>query len=137
MSTKLSIAQKLQILDMLEEPRATQSSVAKEFGVSRKTIQNTIANRNLLKERAGYGLNRKRCHLRIEQKFDDVNDAVYQWFMRMREKHGDIPLVESVICRKAMGFATVLGKVDFKASKGWFTCWKDRCGLSVYKVSLW
>ena len=51
-----------------------------------------------------------------------------------REKHGEVPIVESVVCAKAMRFATLLNKPDFKASKGWFTCWKNRYGLNVYKV---
>lgn len=135
MNRKLSISQKLDILEKLNEPKASQCSVAKTFGVSRKTVQNVIMNKDLLKEHADSGLNRKRCHVTVDQKFDDVNDAVYRWFMWMRDKHGEIPIVESVICKKAMSFAASLDKPDFKASKGWFSCWEDRSGLKTYKVN--
>ena len=46
---KLSVLLKLQISEKLAEPKATQSSVAKHFGVSRETIQNVIANKELLR----------------------------------------------------------------------------------------
>ncbi|VDP75587.1 unnamed protein product [Echinostoma caproni] len=111
----------------------TQTAVAKHFGVSRKTVQNVISNRTLLEERSGSGFNRKRCQLKVGQKFDEINNATYQWFIGMREKHGDVPLVEDVICWKAMEFATALGKQGFKASRGWFNCWKNRFGLSSNK----
>ena len=44
---KLSISLKLQILEKLAEPKATQSSIAKHFSVSRITIQNSIGNKEL------------------------------------------------------------------------------------------
>ena len=34
-----------------------------------------------------------------------------------RKKHVDVPIVESVVCAKAMRFANLLNKLDFKASK--------------------
>ena len=45
-----------------------------------------------------------------------------------------VPIAESVICAKAMRSATSLNKPNFKAFKLWFTCWKIRYGLNVYKV---
>ena len=124
----------LQILEKLAEPKATQSSVAKHFGVSRKTIQNVIANKELLRGVEIAKHSHKRCHLKVEQKYEDVSEATYQWLLQMREKHGEVPIVESVVCAKAMRFANLLNKLDFKASKGWFTCWKNRYGLNLYKV---
>ena len=131
---KLSISLKLQISEKLAEPKATQSSVAKQFGVSRKNIQNVIANKELLRGVEIAKHSHKRCHLKVEQKYEDVSEATYQWLLQMRERHGEVPIVESVVCAKAMRFANLLNKPDFKASKGWFTCWKNRYGLNLYKV---
>ena len=122
MSNKLSITKKLQILQKLSKAGESQSSVAKIFGVSRKTVQNVISNKELLKQADQFGVNQNRCQLKVGQKFDDVNKATYEWFVRMREKHGEIPVVESVVCRKAIQFASILEVNGFKTSKGWFSC---------------
>ena len=121
---KLSISLKLQILEKLAEPKPTQSSVAKHFGFSRKTIQNVIANKELLRGFKIAGHSHKRCHLKVEQKYGDVSEVTYHWLLQMREKHGEVTIVESVAWVKAMRFANLLNKLDFRASKGWFTSCK-------------
>ena len=131
---KFSISVKLQILEKLAKSKATQSSVAKHFGVSRKTTENVSANKELLCRVKIAKHNHKRCHLKFEQKYEDINEASSQRLLQMREKHGDVPIPRNVFCAKAMRFATLLNKLDFKASVGWFTCWENRYRLNVYKV---
>ena len=48
MSRRLTIKEKKRILDMLDEAGATQSSVAKRMGVSRKSVYNAVANRGAI-----------------------------------------------------------------------------------------
>lgn len=135
MGRRLSIVEKAEIIKKLSEPRATQTSVAKMLGVSRRTVQNAMKKEGLINEQLNNGNSRKRCHLKVDQKYGEVNDAIFQWFTRMREKHGEIPISESIICHKAMHFAKIMGVGEFKASNGWFRSWKTRHGLSSYKVS--
>jgi hypothetical protein len=40
-----------------------------------------------------------------------------------------------VVCRKAAEFGSKLGHEAFVASKGWFRSWKNKYGLTLYKVS--
>lgn len=69
-------------------------------------------------------------------KYGNLNDAVYQWFRKMREEHGEFPIVESLICKKALEIAAKLNMSEFKASKGWFRSWKGRYSISLYKVNV-
>ena len=85
-------------------------------------MQNVISNKELLKQADQFGVNQNRSQLKVGQKFDDVNKATYEWFVWMREKHGEIPVVESVVCQKTIQFASILEVNGFKLSKGWFSC---------------
>lgn len=135
MCKRLSITEKKRMLGMLDEAGATQSSVARRMGISRKSVYNTIANRKAINDFINSGASQQRCHLKVNETFHEVNEAVIQWFLAMREKYGEIPIVESVICNKAIQFSKNLGLDSFKASKGWFRSWSDRCGIRSYKVS--
>lgn len=135
MNKRLSISKKKRILDCLSQPKATQCSVAKLFGISRRTVQYVLANKELINKVIVAGVSGARCHLKVDQKFEDVNEATYKWFTEMREKHGEIPISESIICGKAIKFANMLKITGFKASKGWLRCWKERNSLKVYAVS--
>ena len=134
MSKKLTIEEKRRILDKMEEPGMTQVAVAKLLKVSRKTVQNALKQKRLLLQSSLRGSAAKRCHIIVNQKFDVINEAIFCWFSKMREKHGEIPVNEHVICKKAEKLATTMAIPEFKASRGWFRCWKDRYGLSSYKV---
>lgn len=134
MCKRLSIAEKKRVLDMLDEPGSTQSSVAKRLGISRKSVYNAVANREAIIYAISSGASEKRCHTTVHETFHEVNELTLEWFRAMREKHGEVPVVESVICSKAMSVAKRLGCDNFKASKGWFRSWTGRCGIRSYKV---
>ena len=72
---KLSIWLKSQILEKLAESQATQSSVAKHFVVSRKTIQNVIADKKLLRGVEMAKHSHKKCHLKVEQKYENADET--------------------------------------------------------------
>ena len=97
----LSISLKLHILGKVAKPKATQSSVAKHFNVFQNTIKKLIANKELVCGVEIAKHRHKRCHLKIEQKCEDVSEATYQWLLQMRERHGEVAIVESVVCAKA------------------------------------
>ena len=99
---------------MLKEPLATQRSVAKCMGVSQRTIQKIIQNRELLSALSELGTSSTRCKVKTISKFVKVNEAVFDWFTRMRDKHGELPITEGIIYHKALQFADALGEKDFK-----------------------
>ena len=135
MSRRLTIKEKKRILDMLDEAGATQSSVAKRMGVSRKSVYNAVANRDAINESVNLSGSRIRCCVKVSETYRKLNVALSGWFLAMREKHGEIPLVERVICEKAVKLARQLGLDNFKASKGWYRSWSERYGVRSYKVS--
>ncbi|KAF4531378.1 hypothetical protein B566_EDAN019502 [Ephemera danica] len=134
MKRRLSISQKSDILAKLSEPGASQSSVAKSMNVSCKTIRNVVANQDILRRYMDSGASLKKCHLKIDEKYAHLNEATFKWFQRIREKHGEIPITEAVVCKKATEFANRFGVETFKASKGWYRSWKNKHGLNVYKI---
>ena len=134
MVKRLCIKEKKAVLDMLDQPGATQSSVAKALGISRKTVYNVVSNRAVIKDFLNTDACQERCHLKTNEKFQAVNEATLAWFTAMREKHGEFPIVESIVCKKAIEIAQKLHHLDFKASKGWFRSWSERCGIKSYKV---
>lgn len=132
---KLNVTEKCKILQHLSEPGASQSSVARAVGVSRKTVQNIIANREALTTISLENVNLNRCHLKPRGNFADVDETLHDWFVTMRNAHGEVPLLEDIICQKARKIAQNLDIKDFKASRGWFRGWKERYGLKLYTVS--
>lgn len=136
MDKKLTIEKKLHVLKRLNEPQVTQRSIAKELGISRKTVQNIVSQKDKLHDFSRSGQSQRRCHVKPAAKFERLNEAMYEWFKRMRDKHGNVPLNENVICNKAVHIAHVLGIQNFKASRGWYRCWRNKYGLASFKVSI-
>lgn len=97
MCKRLSIAEKKRVLDLLEEPGMTQSSVAKRLGISRKTVYNAITNRDAIIGSTSYSVSDKRCHAKVHETFQEINELTLNWFLAMREKHGELPIVETLI----------------------------------------
>ena len=58
----------------------------------------------------------RRCQIKVDQKYEAVSELTYKWFHHMRDKHGDIHLSMSIICKNAHLFAVVMECSDFKDS---------------------
>ena len=110
----------------------TQSTVAKHFVVSWKTIWNVISKKERGVEIAKY--THSRCQLKFEQDYKDVSEATCKWLLLMPGTNGEVQSVESVVCAKSMRLANLLNKPNFKASKWMFACWKNRYEFNIYKV---
>ncbi|XP_033117352.1 tigger transposable element-derived protein 6-like [Anneissia japonica] len=54
----------------------------------------------------------------------DMNQLMLVWFRTARDKN--IPIIKPLIKAKAMQFAEQLNIIDFGASDGWLTKWKQR-----------
>ena len=89
-------------------------------------------NGNIFNEFRSNDLRVKRKRLNNE-KYSQVNAAVYKWFIQMRAK--DFPLNGPVLKVKASEFATSFGCDDFKASEGWLGKFKTRHGISFKEVA--
>jgi hypothetical protein len=79
--------------------------------------------------------------------YSDIESCLLKWFQQCLDKK--IPINGPILREKAEEFGYKLGHVNFKASSGWLTNWKNRnnvvfkqvCGESgavdVQKCSVW
>lgn len=64
--------------------------------------------------------------------YDDVDKAVFAWF---QEIHAiNILVTGSVIRKKALNLANMLGYDSFQASVGWLNRFRDRHGIALKAV---
>ena len=54
----------------------------------------------------------------------ELNDMLWDWFQKVRSKN--LPCSGPMLQQKAMEFAKVLGRTEFKASNGWLEAFKKR-----------
>lgn len=136
MTRQLTIVKKKQVLDSMAEVGATQVSVARKMGISAKTVRNILNRKKEITELSVSSVTAKKFHVRVDQKYERINRAVLMWLQEMREKRGEIPIVEGAVRQKASEFASKFGVTDFKASSGWFRSWKARSRIESYKVAV-
>ena len=105
--------------------------IAKAFGVSRKTVQNVISQADMLRASVVREGGSQRIQLKATERFTVINEAMHRWYDGMREKNGEIPLLEHVIRHKALKIAEALGIREFRASKGWYRSWKNSHALAL------
>ena len=125
MSKKLTINEKIKILNKLLEPG---------LQLSCKTTYNVIADCNVITRLLELWVPSNRRCIRVNKKCQVTYDAMYECFSSMCEKNGDILRSESVTCGKAPDFTKMFVIVKLIASNRWFSTWKDRCGLSSSKI---
>ena len=101
MNQRLTIVEKRNIVDMIRKNGLTQVAVAKRLGITPKTVRNTLHQCENIKNLSGKSSSIKKCHVRVDQRYKEINDAMHVWFEQMREKHGEIAVVKSVIREKA------------------------------------
>ncbi|NXK15269.1 TIGD3 protein, partial [Herpetotheres cachinnans] len=119
---ELSLADRVKLLQALESPSASLSSVAKLFGIS-KSQAGRIGRRReqiLADWRTNANPLRKR---RREGKGGEVEDALFTWF-RQALARGE-RLSGPILKAKAQELALSSGR-DFEATDGWLCRWKMR-----------
>ena len=128
----LSIAQKVEIIRVVETGGQRKSDVAARFGIARSTLSTILKVKEKVMadyERSNTRSDRKRIRL---SQFDDLERAVYQWFVSVRAR--DIPVTGPMIQQKAMEYARELGHVQFTASSGWLQNFKDRHNIAFRAI---
>ncbi|XP_059674717.1 tigger transposable element-derived protein 3-like [Gavia stellata] len=125
---ELSLADRVRLLQALESPSASLSSVAKLFGIS-KSQAGRIGRRReqiLADWRTNANPLRKR---KREGKGGEVEDALFAWFQQALAR-GE-RLSGPILKAKAQELALSSGR-DFEATDGWLCRWKTRHNI-VFK----
>ena len=127
----LTIKKKYLALKELEEDGVTNTYIAKKYGVPLNTLTYWVKNKIdiITKYESGqYGAKRQKLS---SGKYDNIDTAVYKWFINARERN--VPISGQIIREKALDFAKQFNIPDFKASEGWLDRWKTRKNV-IYRV---
>ncbi|XP_057299236.1 tigger transposable element-derived protein 4-like [Hydractinia symbiolongicarpus] len=129
--TVLTIKEKYLALKELEKEGTTKKSIAKKYGVPPNTLSYWVKNKSdiFTKYESGqYGVKRQKLS---SGKYDNIDKAVYKWFVNARER--TVPISGQIIREKALDFAKQFNEPDFKASEGWLDRWKYRQNI-IYRI---
>ncbi|XP_059002964.1 tigger transposable element-derived protein 3 [Mustela lutreola] len=119
----LSLAEKIQVLELLDESKMSQSEVARRFQVSQPQISRICKNKEkLLADWCSGTANRERKRKR-ESKYSGMDEALLCWYHIARAKAWDV--TGPMLLHKAKELADIMGQ-DFVPSIGWLVRWKRR-----------
>lgn len=120
----MTIKEKYLALKELEEKGITKTSIAEKYGVLPSTLTYWVKNKEDIissYESGKYGAKRQKLS---SGKHDQIDKAMYKWFMNARERN--VPISGHILREKALEFAKQFNVTDFKASEGWLDRWKNR-----------
>nr|XP_020020361.1 tigger transposable element-derived protein 3 [Castor canadensis] len=119
----LSLAEKIQVLELLDESKMSQSEVARRFQVSQPQISRICKNKEkLLADWCSGTANRERKRKR-ESKYSGIDEALLCWYHIARAKAWEV--TGPMLLHKAKELADIMGQ-DFVPSIGWLVRWKRR-----------
>lgn len=119
----LSLIDKVKLIEMRDKDNVPVKDLISRFKCGKTQVYDTLKNKDAIWEE---WLSGKSNHLRRRRVTgnEDINNAVYDWFIEARAKH--FPLSGPIIQARALQIAAKLGKHDFKASNGWLDSFKQR-----------
>ncbi|KAM5249062.1 tigger transposable element-derived protein 3 [Ctenodactylus gundi] len=124
----LSLAEKIQVLELLGESKMSQSEVARRFQVSQPQISRICKNKEkLLADWCSGTANRERKRKR-ESKYSGIDEALLCWYHIARAQAWDV--TGPVLLHKAKELADIMGQ-DFVPSIGWLVRWKRRNNVGL------
>ncbi|XP_053549142.1 jerky protein homolog-like isoform X2 [Bombina bombina] len=121
-----TLAEKVKILELLQQPKASQSSVARNMGLSQSTISRVMKKRDEILERWNQNENPSRKRNR-PFKHAKVDEALLEWLLFA--KANKLPISGPILMRRAEAIAKEIGCPQFKPSNGWLWRWKERYRL--------
>ncbi|XP_078516982.1 tigger transposable element-derived protein 3 [Lissotriton helveticus] len=119
----LSLAEKIQVLQMLDESKMSQSEVARRFGVSQPQVSRICKNKERLLADWGSGTANHERKRKRESKYSSIDEALLCWFHIARTKM--FVVTGPMLLQKAKELADIMGQ-DFIPSIGWLVRWKRR-----------
>eukprot|EP00794_Sanderia_malayensis_P004474 gene4474-5069_t len=130
---ELSLDKKFHIVEEYESTNGSLGirTLAEKYMCGKTQISNIIKNKVSVREQYEKGLPQGKKRNRTSQ-FSDLNDAVWEWYKNKNDQL--IPVDGPMIQEFASQVAEKLRYIDFKASSGWLTRFKERHNLSQHKV---
>ena len=126
----LTLKEKIEVIKASEKDRGLKhDDLARKFKCGRTQISRILKNKKSILSL--YGSNRSASMKKMSRTstFEDVNNALYDWYLIACFKNiysGGPQLVE-----KAKQIAERLGRPEFKGSNGWLAKWKARYNIYI------
>ncbi|KAL4141921.1 hypothetical protein QTP88_004468 [Uroleucon formosanum] len=118
----LSLNEKIKVIEEIEKGNSIKSSM-NTFKYGKTKIYNIIKNKIKIREEwlKGNGKSKRSLKKTVN---DEINKAVWDWFVKARSKN--IPISGPMPQEKSKDTTIKLGNTDFKGSNDWLECFRKR-----------
>ncbi|XP_064102603.1 uncharacterized protein LOC135212768 [Macrobrachium nipponense] len=121
----LTLRQKFDIVKAVESLPMKWSlrDMASLFDIPKTTMLHMMKNRDVIVKNYLNSPDKERRRNK-KGKAPDIEDALYLWYLKVKEKN--LPITAGILRKKAKSIASSVGKPDFVPTEGWFARWKKR-----------
>ena len=110
------------------EKGGKKGGIAKKYGISPSTVSTFLKQKSKIEQNIDAdALGPQRKKMRTAD-YEEVDKAVYTWFVEMRAKN--IPINGPLLCECARSFARSLVFPEFMGSTGWLHRFRERLDIS-------
>ena len=120
---ELSLEDKVKLIKKYENQKIGHRALAQEFLCGKTQVQTVLKRKREFLDAYEENVNPSTKRLCRHGEFE-LNDMLWDWFQKVRSKN--LPCSGPMLQQKAMEFAKVLGRTEFKASNGWLEAFKKR-----------
>lgn len=124
----LTIAEKVNVINMVERSGKKNYEVAYEFGIPSSTLSTILKNKTKILTNFKLQPGRKKMKL---SEFPKLDSSLLKWFIQCKDSNA--PISGPILKEKADVFAKSLGYFNFKNSTGWLDKWKKRNNIVLRK----
>lgn len=124
----LTIAEKVNVINMVERSGKKNYEVAYEFGIPSSTLSTILKNKTKILTNFELQPSRKKMKL---SEFPNLDSSLLKWFIQCKDSNA--PISGPILKEKADVFAKSLGYFHFKNSSGWLDKWKKRNNIVFRK----
>jgi len=105
--TSLTLEERINVIKENEIEKTSHRDLAKKYNVGKTQIQNTIKRKEEYLKAYEELMPSKRCRIKVNLKYPEIDNAVKEWFDLARENN--IPISGPIVQEKAKNIAEKLG----------------------------
>lgn len=124
----LTIAEKVNVINMVEQSGKKNYEVANAFGIPNSTLSTILKNKTKIISNFKLQPSRKKIKL---SEFPNLDSSLFKWYIQCKDSN--LPISGRILKEKANIFAKSLGYTNFKSSTGWLDKWKKRNNITLRK----
>lgn len=124
----LTIAEKVNVINMVERSGKKNYEVANAFGIPSSTLSTILKNKTKILTNFKLQPGRKKMKL---AEFPNLDASLFKWYVQCKDSNQ--PVSGPILKEKAYILAKSLGYSNFKNSTGWLDKWKKRNNITLRK----